>query len=274
MSQTLYPPPGPQAIGQVLDNAFRLFQASLIKCLPYGILSMILGQFANIVFLLLGRPLQPFGGGGALWWALYVVGTLAALVLYAALILRQRSIANAQATAAAREIYDALQHLPGLIVVFLLMIFVPGICVGLLVGLGAEKAGVLLIALSLLLLIPATYLFTALSFSWHSLLLTQRGPLLALRHSWYLVTGNWWRVSLIYSVAFVVVVVFYVVAMVAVVIAMQFAGAQDIVMASAASAVLFVALGALVLPFFSAVLLATFNDLTLRKGGADLERST
>jgi hypothetical protein len=272
MQQPLYCPSGPQAIGQVLDNAFRIFQASLVKCLPYGILSMIVGQFANIVFLILGRPLQPFGGGGALWWLLYAAGALAALALFAALILRQQAIAAAQPSSAGREMHAALKHLPGLSVVTLLVSIVPVMGFALVV-LGARKADVVLVALTLLLSIPATYLFTALSFSWHALLLTPRRPLDALRYSWFLVRGHWWRVSLIYGVACVVIVVFYVIAMVAVVVGMQFAGAQDIVMATAASAVLFVALGALVLPFFAAILLATFNDLRLRKGGADLERT-
>ena len=36
MPQPLYPPAGPQSIGQVLDAGFRIFQVSLVRCLLYG----------------------------------------------------------------------------------------------------------------------------------------------------------------------------------------------------------------------------------------------
>src|SRR5688572_21123353 len=51
----LYPPDGPQTIGQVLDAGFRIFKVSLVRCLLFGALAMIAGQLPNIYSLATGK---------------------------------------------------------------------------------------------------------------------------------------------------------------------------------------------------------------------------
>jgi len=43
-TELLYPPEGPQTVAQVLDSGFRVFKASLVRCLLFGAIAMIAGQ--------------------------------------------------------------------------------------------------------------------------------------------------------------------------------------------------------------------------------------
>src|SRR6266700_2685475 len=75
MANTLYPPPRPQSVGEILDSAFRIFRATLVKCLPYAIAAVIAGLLPNIYDLATGRGLlqarDPLGSAlGALWYYL------------------------------------------------------------------------------------------------------------------------------------------------------------------------------------------------------------
>lgn len=250
MSQALYPPASPQSIGQVLDTAFRIFQVSLVKCLPHGILSMIAGQLPNIYSLAIGKPMERFGGGDPVWWALYAVGSLASIGLWSAMLLRQRSIITLQPAHARAELFEALRRIPALVVLGVLVVV-------------AVAGG--LVAL----LIPGLYLMTALILAWPAAMLDGHGPMNAIRQSLRLVKGDWWRVSAIFTVAFVVALVFYITVFAFVAILLPLFGANDLAMLTAASVVVVIALGAVGVPFYGAVLLAVYGDLNTRKAGGD-----
>ena len=57
MINALYPPARPQSVGEVLDLAFRIFGATLLKCLPFAALAVIAGQLPNAYTLSSGQPL-------------------------------------------------------------------------------------------------------------------------------------------------------------------------------------------------------------------------
>ena len=46
MSLVLYPPARPQSIGEVIDTAFRIFKATLLRSLPYSVLATVAGFLA------------------------------------------------------------------------------------------------------------------------------------------------------------------------------------------------------------------------------------
>ena len=48
MAYALYPPSRPQSVGEVLDSAFRIYSATLLRCLPYSFASVILGQLLSV----------------------------------------------------------------------------------------------------------------------------------------------------------------------------------------------------------------------------------
>jgi hypothetical protein len=100
--------------------------------------------------------------------------------------------------------------------------------------------------------------------------LTERGPVASMSHGWELTGGNFWRLSIIYSVAIVLIVVLYVLSgVISAVVALLFARG-DVAALTATAAVIVVLLGAVATPFYSALALAVLGDLSVRKEGTDL----
>jgi hypothetical protein len=277
MPQPLYPPAGPQSIGQVLDSAFRIFEVSLVRCLLFGAMSMIAGQLPNIYFIAAGKPLRAFGGGDPSWLLLYVVGAILTLLMFAALVLRQYGIAIGRRQSFGVEISEAIRRLPGFLGLALLGVLIGGVgpfIVGLAyAATGAAAASLLVLGIAVVVLIvPVLYLMTPLTLATPALLLDGKGPWQAIRYSVRLVKGCWWRTTAVFTVALVVIVVFYAVATVIIGMVLPLAGAADLAAVTAATAVVYVVLGAIGMPFFSAVIIATYGELKVRKEAIDLEQ--
>jgi membrane-anchored glycerophosphoryl diester phosphodiesterase (GDPDase) len=121
-----------------------------------------------------------------------------------------------------------------------------------------------------LLIIPGLYVATRLSFAVTAYILTGRGVFESFRYSWELTAGHVWRLSLIFTVYIVLVIVFYILAgVIAAGVAVPFA-LGDIAMITAVTAAVTVIVGAIVRPFYTALALAVFGDLLVRKEGTDL----
>src|ERR1700726_1188461 len=126
MSERLYPPTRPQLISEVLDTAFKIFSVSLLKTLPYGMLIPLAGQVVNIYNLVTGRLVHRVFPQDATGWVLYAVGVVLTLTLWAALVLRQRSIAAGAQVAMPAELALALRRAPALVALTLLNMLVVG----------------------------------------------------------------------------------------------------------------------------------------------------
>ena len=278
MPQPLYPPAGPQSIGQVLDSSFRIFEVSLVRCLLYGALSMIAGQLPNIYFIAAGKPLTPFGNGDPLWIALYCVGAVLTLLVFTALMLRQHGIATGQALGFRVEIAESIRRLPrflGLALLGFLVLTVGGFIIGIAYALINRIMGMSYFAIGIVVfvvLVPIVYLLTPLTVATPSLLLDGKGPMESIQHSLRLIKGSWWRTTTIFTVAFVIIVVFYLVGTVIIGVLLPLIGAADVAAVTAGTAVVYVVLGGIGMPFFSAVVIATYGELKVRREGVDLER--
>src|SRR5205823_2486057 len=81
---------------EILDSAFRIFRATLVKCLPYAIAAVIAGQLPNIYYLVSGRNmLQGLAGfRDPVWVTLYILGYVIAIVLWSAVLLRQYALST------------------------------------------------------------------------------------------------------------------------------------------------------------------------------------
>jgi hypothetical protein len=267
MSSALYPPGRPLAIAEVLDLAFQIFKATLVRCIPYGILAVTFQQLPNIYDLGSGAVRQPFGGGRPVWMVLFLVGTLLSLTTWAALLLRQRAIIEHTPTAFKAEINETLQRLPSF--VFATVLFLTAV-----VG---PVAGLVLASppqhpwLRIPLIVLGLYLAILFSCAWPAVMLARQGPFGALRQSARLVWGHWWRVLAIYGVG--AVAVFVLAILVGILIALVVpALVADIPVMMAVFTVLANAMVAVVAPFVGALLLAVFGELRVRKEGADLEQ--
>ena len=268
MTTSLYPPPRPLSVGETIDLAFRIFRATLITCLLLAWLAVIASEMATIYTLLSHRPLVSLSSErDPLFWLLYVVGWLLAIVLYSAMLLRQYAVVSNSTVGA--EVAAVLRRLPGLVLLWILLSvatlawFIP--------ALAFRNSDVLTrLLVYTVLSIPATWVGIILSASWPVFLLTGRDAVSSLAQSRRLVSGSWWRLAVVYSVALVLLIIVYLIAgVIAVLVAVPFAGG-DLAVTAALASVVAVVLAAIGVPFMTAVLLAVFGDLSVRREGADL----
>jgi len=252
MPTAWYSPSRPQSVGEVLDSGFRIFRATVLRCLPYSILVMITGQLPNVHRVLAGRPLGR-GLNDPDWWTWYAIGLLLSTFVSGCLVLRQASLAAGSPTSTADELRTVLRRFPQLVAVLLLHILAAGI--------GA-----------LFLVLPGMYLLIALIFATPTVLLRTSNPIKALFYSAGLVRGNWWRTFAIMGMLLVVMIVFYILIGTITAAAVSIGGVVDVAVASAVFATAAVATGAFSLPLWWAIVLSAYGELQVRREGLDLER--
>jgi hypothetical protein len=268
MPSVLYPPSRPQAIGEVLDSAVRIFKATLLKVLPYSVLATVAGQLQNIYIILSGRNIRPFSNSDAGWWTVYLLGTVVGAALINAIFVRQAAIATGSESAAMTALKDGLRNVPAVILMGVLMAVLVGIWF---VPLAAIPAAYRSWS-GALLAVPAFYLLVLFLCSWPARLVDRKSPVESLRYSAHLVRGNWWRTVMVYLVVLTMIIVLSVTAGLIVGVLTQLVAARDLAVSTAVSAVMVVASGAVFVPFVSSMSLALYGDLQSRKDGADLER--
>ena len=268
MSSILYPPARPQSIGEVLDSAFRLFQATLVPCLPYGVLATVAGQLQNIYLIVTGRALRSFTNNDPLWWGLYVLGALLAGTLLNAIFIRQAAIASGSLSSASAAFREALRRAPATLGLGLLILAILGACFAPLLAIPRAYWPSTRLALGVLAACVGVFFLC----SWPALLVGHKGVIGSLRHSAKLISGNWWRTVMIYAVAATMIIVVSVTAAIVFSILAAFGATRDLAVATAVSAVTVVASGAVYMPFITAMTLALYGDLQARKEGIDLER--
>lgn len=260
MPNALYPPLKPRSLAELLDAVLQIFRLSLLKCLPYATLAIIAGQLSTLYYLSRGR-VPVLDSNDPVGFALYGLGALVAVILWAAMLPRQSAIAAGRPVAGSADLLDSLKRTPAITAIVLLA--------------GAAEAVFLLPALALappyrtagiaVMLAPAIYVGIALSFSLPALMLARKGVLASLAYSFKLVRGNWWRVAAVYVVG--VAVIWTLCVLVATIAAMALSdnGADDVAIARAVTSAAVLAVGAMGLTFYSAIILALFGDLEIRK---------
>jgi len=268
MSFVLYPPARPQSIGEVIDTAFRIFKATLLRSLPYSVLATVAGQLQNIYLIVTGRILHRFANTDPAWWLLYLLGAFSGALLINAILIRQAATASGSPSVGSAALVEGVRQTPAAIVMGLLIVLMVGVCfVPVLVVPHAYQA------LSFFALcIPALYVAVFFLCSWPALLIGRRGVIGSLRYSANLIKGNWWRTVMIYSVAVTMIIVLSVTAGLIVGVLAAFGAARDLAVTTAVSAVMVVASGAVYMPFITAMTLALYGDLQARREGIDLER--
>jgi hypothetical protein len=273
MTTLAYPPLRQLSVGEVLDLSFRIYRITLVKCLLFAACGVLVGQLANIYMLARGQP--PGQAGWAALLAqlrdpaivgLYLLGALLTMVFYAAVLLRQHGMISERAVGG--EVGAALRRLPALIGLGVLVLlgflacFVPALITG-----GALRAVLVLAAV-----IALCYGAVAVSCAQTVLLVDGAGPVDSLSRSLRLTAGSFWRLSLIYTVALVILFALYAVSAALAGFLAAVLGRGDVALVTAFGGVLGIALGAVATPFYGALALAVLGDLKVRKEGADLEQ--
>ena len=281
MANILYPPARPLSVGEVLDLAFRMFGATLVKCLPYSFAAVIIGQLPNLRDLLHGQNtllMQPDAQMRRLhdpsWLFMDLVAGCGIVLLYSAVILRAYALVTGHPVASGVELTSSLRRFPGMLLIWILVVLAMVACLApaalfLLAGSGFAGTAMAVVA-GVVLLIPASWLALRWSCSGTVYLLTDRGAVASMAHSWHLTEGSFWRLSLIYTVGIVVIVVLSgITGMLSGMLAAIFARGDIVFMMGVITAVA-VLLGAISTPFYVALALAVLGDLSVRKEGSDL----
>ena len=270
MSATFYPPARPSSVGEVLDLAFRIFKATLIRALPYGIGAVIGQQISSLYKFggvasgsghnLLSNPIL---GGVA-----FVVGVGLVLLAWSSMLLCQRAIVEHRPTTLRATLGAAVHRMPTFAAATALYFVVVGGDFALQWILPAA----VLVEARALFVVLSLYLAILLCCVWPAVLFAGAGPVAALRQSARLVWGNWWRMAVIFTVGGVIVFVIAILLGALIAAIISWLGVGLPVMTSVVYAEVANALGAVMAPFAGALLLATFGDLRARKEGIDLQQ--
>jgi hypothetical protein len=262
---TLYPPPRPLTVGEVLDLSFQIYRRTFVKCLLFGALFVVSSRLPNIYSLARGKPLvqsllQPN-------LILIVVCAVLASLFYVAMTAREyRLITGHQAGGELLQVLRWFGRV--LLIVILLMVF--GVACGMLLIPAFLATGLLRYVLLALLLLPMGYLALRLGCAFTAMVVEDAGATGSLGRSWELTGGNVLRLMAVYTVVlFLFFALYVVVASLTGFLYVAF-GSGDLVMTAAVVGVMAVAAGAVVAPYYSSIGLAIYGDLLVRKEGADL----
>jgi hypothetical protein len=268
MNTPLYPPQRPLSVGEALDLTFRIYRGTVVKCLPLAALAILGAQLPTLYLLSAGRGLNTsllvtMREPG--YRVVYFVSVLLSLVLNATILLRQYKLSTGSQPGG--EVAAMARRVLALLVFTLLLVFALLVC---LAPAALLLAGVPKWLAAVLCLVLISYVFVSLSCAYAVLVLERARPMTSLRRSWSLTRGSFWRLTAVYTVALIILVVFYVVLGTATGFVVALVAHGELAVITAAYAVVAVALGAFVVPFYSAVQLAVFGDLTARREGTDL----
>jgi hypothetical protein len=270
MANIAYPPPRPLSVGEVLDLTFRIYRASVVSCLIFAALGVIANQLPNLYSVSRGATLLQAlitPKNSLMLGSLMLAGALLGLVFTGAVVLRQYAIATGHPVGG--ELPRSLGRLPGL--VLLMVLFGATFAVGaMFIGAAFIFSGIARVLLALLLCLPILYALVAVSCSLTAMYVTPMGAAAAYVRSVRLTSGSFWRLSVIYTIGVIVLGVLYILTSGVIGMLMGILGRGDVALITATLGVVSVAIGALATPFYTALGLAVFGDLTVRKEGADL----
>lgn len=250
-------PNQPQGIGGVLDTAFELYKSSLGSVWVISLLTSIMSVVPTLFWLstanmasIASDPLAMYTTGSFLWSMLFSV----ALSMWGvgALLLKQRAFGVDEQMSLGAAFQTSAARLPSLLVSLILY--------GVAVSVGF-----------ILLLVPGVILTLSLAMCGTLVLFDRKGPIEALTGSHKLVWGHWWRTCAVLSVAFILLFVIFIAVGIAVALITPFIGlVGDLVVEMTIQSILNAAVNVVVTPFSTAVMIAVYWDLKLRKEGGDL----
>jgi hypothetical protein len=269
---TLYPPPRPLKVGEVLDLSFRIYRRTFVKCLLFGGLVVVANWLPNLYGIARGQTVVQSvvtPAPSLTLAALTIVGTLLAMLFPVAITFRQYRMITGEATGG--ELLRALRLLGRIILIVILLVLLVLACLLFLVP-AIFVTGLTRYVLIAILLLPLTYVLLRMVCGFTAMVVEDTGAAASLARSWELTGGNVWRLAAIYTVAVFLLAVLYLAVGVVTTFLSVVLGKGDLALIAAIVGVVTVAIGALASPYYSALGLAVFGELVVRKEGADLSQ--
>jgi len=264
----LLPLPRPLMTGEVLDAAFRLFRAGLLRCLPYSGLAVLVLELPTLYATFLAPPsgfngliraASPVAGtSGRLW--VYLLSLLLGVALFGLLTLRLHAISRGQRPRFRREIKTVLQRgLPAVIATMGALGFPLA-----LLALSSAFSNLLpteaMLVVAVPILWPTALFVVALPAFWCD----ELGPFRAIARSLQISANRSWRMFGALLATACMVMVFYALAAVSFTILTQMLGRADLFLLATVSSMAWFVVGVFGVPFALAVLIVANEDLKLR----------
>jgi hypothetical protein len=257
----LLPLPRPLMTGEVLDAAFRLFRAGLVRCLPYSGLAALVLQLPD-----LRATYFPAGwlGSSSDRYVLPACSMLIGVLLFGVLTLRLHAISRGERPRFRREVFNALKRWPAAVIASAgsLAFAAALVAVGTMFNpFTPNPLGLLGV---LVLVWPAALFVVGLPAFWCDGLNPFSAVFRAVRISW----RRLWRMVGVVLAVTCIVIVFYICAAIIVGLVSQLMRRADLVLLTAMRSMNSLVMGTLGVPFVLATLIVAYEDLKFR----DLER--
>jgi len=259
-------PSAPQPIGAVIDDAIRLFRASWQRCWYLAVIPGLAGLLVALALPAsipgIARPtaqniLQIYASIFApRIIGFYLLWLLVSIVFHGAVLAQEAAIAAGnESVSAAEAIGTGLRRLPWMIL--------GGILFSVVVGIGF-----------IALVIPGIWLWGRLMLWTPALFVDNQNAIDGLGSSWHLTRGNWWRGTVIATVAIIIAVVLALVfgflgsTVAGIVIPLS---PLDLRGRTVLTQSFSVVGNAVYIPLMAAMWIAIYRDFKLRREGGDLE---
>ena len=290
-------PTAPRSIGGILDDAVRLYRDSFAKAWPLALcaqlalavplliirtqLAAVPGATVNPMTNPMANPMAAAANSAAVLavfkspsvWLSYLAVVLVTIGFYNALLVLIDGVATAKTESFGRSLTAGFRLLPRTVLLFVAMFAVAvigAVIVGIFIGiLGALHVSIIvgiLVGVSVALFL---YAWGRAFLANIALVVEDAGAFSSLGMSWALIKNHWWHTATVYAIAIVITTVFYIVISIlsGVAIALLHSSVE---IAMFVSQLVSIIGGTVLMSFVPAVLLVTYYDLQLRKGGADL----
>ena len=257
----LLPLPRPLMTGEVLDAAFRLFRAGILRCLPYSGLAVLVLELPTLYSTFVG-PVRGLGLRIPYFsFTSYLIVFILITPLFGVIALRLNSLAQGIRPRIRRELAAAVKRWPGALLAMLFAFGYPAVLLGmwplLVVALPTEA----LIFAAVPVLWPVPLLVVALPAFWCDGL----NPFSAIAQAVRLSARRSWRMVGAILATSCMVMVFYLLSAVIVGMMSPLFGRADLFLIATVGSMLSLVVGAFGVPFVLAVLIVAYQDLKLRE---------
>lgn len=261
---SLLPLPRPLMTGEVLDAAFRLFRAGLLRCLPYSGLAVLVFELPTVYTTFFASPFAPAAdvlGSGNMRPIAWILAGLSAVALLGVITLRLHSISRGLRPRFRSELVAVLKRWPNALIATLGALGIPLLLYSLSSALGNILPGAGVALLGLPLMWPAALFVVALPAFWCDGL----GPLASIAQALRVSRRRSWRMFGAVLATVCMVAVFYAVSAILVGMMSPMLGRADLFLIAAVRSMLALVVGAIGVPFALAVLIVAYEDLKLRE---------
>ncbi len=254
-------PAQPQSIGKVLDAGFKLYTQSFKQAFFLAVIPSIVTALPYVIAGILPDTTAETDFSNPGVWVAIAIFAVAVIIInlafYNAMIVRIWAIATNHDPGFGESVNQGLGFL--FPVLWGAILYIVAIMIGM-----------------ALLVIPGIILMLSLMLYTVIIVLKDERGIQAMKSSHGLVWGNWWRTAIIFSVPGIIAIILFSVASfgeVTLLLAVSDISLEDPNFETVFNlyySLINIVLNGFIMPMYAAIMLANFNDLTLRKEGSDI----